>query len=417
MGVLRERFAALGAAIPEILLPREGIDLQKWALIACDQYTQDRSFWENAERLVGDAPSTLRFIFPEAYLEDRRQERINSIQRAMASALENDLVPHTGCVYVERDTPYNRNRRGLILALDLECYRWEDDSRTLIRPTEGTVPERITARMETRRGAPLETPHILVLIDDRENKLLPALGERARQRDPCYDSPLLFNAGRVRGWLLDREDDLEFLAGGLETLAAHSPFLYAMGDGNHSLAAAGAVWNEYKRARADEDGIENHPARWALVEVENLHDPALSFQPIHRVLFNTSLDEVYEALRALPGFRSRPSPDDAPVSYRLVSRGRERVVETDAGGLAVEPLQNALDDFLKSHPAATIDYIHGAEEVARIAAVGAVGILLPPFPRENLFQTVAGGPLPRKSFSLGESSEKRFYLECRRINL
>jgi hypothetical protein len=284
--------------------------------------------------------------------------------------------------------------------------------------------------MEIRRGAPLESPHIMVLIDDRENMLLPALGERAQRRQPCYDTELMLGAGRVRGWSLDREDDWEFLAAGLEKLKQCSPFLFAMGDGNHSLATAKAVWDEYKAAHEGE-GIENHPARWALVELENLCDPALSFEPIHRALFGTSLDEVCNALKALAGFRMRDlgsgesarresaelaaRNESSLCRYILVSGERCIAVETNPAALAVEPLQDLLDGFLQSHPSVSIDYLHGEDEVFRVASE-AVGILLPPFSKEGLFETVARrGPLPRKSFSMGESLEKRFYLECRKL--
>jgi hypothetical protein len=336
----------------------------------------------------------------------------------------------------------------LVLAIDLERYDWRD-SRTLIRSTEGTVPERLPPRMAIRRAAPLETPHILLLIDDEADYLIPALGERAKQGKPLYQTPLMLGAGAVSGWALDKEADWQALAEGLGELARRStsrygspgcpagedPFLFAVGDGNHSLATAKAVWDEYKAAHPE--GLEQHPARYALVEVENLYDPGIAFEPIHRAIFGLSLEEVLSALAALPGFSRRgignaeelarltasPAPGNR---YGLIGEGRQVLVETAATGIATEALQPLLDRLLDGQSGGAIDYIHGKDELFRIAGGAArgaasgekpaVGILLPPVKKPGLFQTVAGsGPLPRKSFSMGEAEEKRFYLECRRL--
>jgi hypothetical protein len=439
------RLQRLGAAIPEILLPGPGVDLEKWAIIACDQFTQDRDFWEQRRAAAGDAPSALRLIFPEVYLEDPgRETRIGHIHRTMQSYLGDGVFapPRRGCVYVERATPFNPRRRGLLLAVDLEQYDWAPEARPLIRSTEGTVPERLPPRMAVRRGAPLETPHILLLIDDEEDALLPALGERARRSPPLYQSPLSPEAGRVGGWLLDREADWAVLAAGLEDLARRAParygrrdpapFLYAVGDGNHSLAAAKAVWEEYKGAHPGEPGLMDHPARWALAELENLYDPGISFEPIHRLVFGLDLETLGSLLSALPGFSSRPVGDRAELSrlvgdsaaagnrLGLIAGDSLVLAESQAPGLATDSLQPLLDAWLKDRPrGASIDYIHGEDELFRLAESRdspAAGILLPPVKKSGLFQTVArSGPLPRKSFSMGEAIEKRFYLECRRL--
>jgi hypothetical protein len=405
---------------------------------------------------IGDAPSTLHIIYPEVYLEDAQKEaRIRDIHRTMDAYLAEGILapPRKGFVYIERSTPWHPCRRGLVLAIDLEQYDWTPDSRSLIRATEGTVPERILPRMEIRRSAPLESPHIILLIDDEEDALIPALGERAKQRQPCYDTPLMTDAGRVSGWLVDREDDWTFLAEGLEALARRAetrygkpgageqPFLYAMGDGNHSLATAKAVWEEYKKAHQGEPGLEAHPARWALAELENLYDPGIQFEPIHRVIFGAGPEEIRDALKPMPGFSSRPAASPQELSrlvadsaapgnrYGLISRGQCLLVETRTTGIATEGLQPLLDAFIRDRTAAggpnrgsgpSIDYIHGEEELFRIAAAGqekpALGILLPPVKKTGLFRTVArSGPLPRKSFSMGEALEKRFYLECRKL--
>jgi hypothetical protein len=357
--------------------------------------------------------------------------------------------PLRGCVYVERSSPRHQRRRGLVLAIDLERYDWRFDSLPLIRSTEGTVPGRLPPRMAVRRAAPLETPHILILIDDEADSLIPALGERAKQGKRLYHTELMLGAGDLSGWALDNEAGWQALAEGLEDLARRSaarygspggePFLFAVGDGNHSLAAAKAVWEEYKAAHPG--GPDRHPARYALVEVENIYDPGIAFEPIHRVVFGASLEEIRSVLSGLPGFSSRavdgaeelsrltasPAPGNR---YGLVHRGRHILAESSATGIATEFLQPLLDRFVEGGSGRAMDYIHGEEELFRIARGiarggaagaasgerGAVGILLPPPLKSGLFQTVArSGPLPRKSFSMGEAEEKRFYLECREL--
>ncbi|MDR3166509.1 MAG: DUF1015 domain-containing protein [Treponema sp.] len=439
-----QRLAALGAGIPELLLPRPGIDLDKWAVIACDQFTQDGLYWDRVRRFVGTAPSALNLIFPEIYLGGGdREERAGNIHRAMETYLREGVFapPHRGFIYTERRTSLRPLRRGLVFTIDLEQYDWAPHARPLIRSTEGTVPERLPPRMEIRRRAPLEIPHILLLIDEEEDRLLPGLAARAKGRLPLYDTSLMLDAGGVRGWLLDQEEDWTCLADGLENLARKAetrygqrddtPFLYAVGDGNHSLATAKAVWEEYKAAHGGAGGVD-HPARWALVEVENLYDPGIVFEPIHRVLFGPPAGEVLEALSALPGF-SRRSVGDRAELVRLVGdpaapaarlglfAGSEPfLIESGAPGLITDSLQPLLDRFIADHGGAYgIDYIHGEDELFRLAGNPehpAVGLLLPPIKKSGLFQTVARrGPLPRKSFSMGEAAEKRFYLECRRL--
>jgi hypothetical protein len=442
-----QRLAALGTAIPELALPKAGIDLRTWAVIACDQFTQDFSYWDRVERAVGEAPSTLRMIFPEVFLDDPgRTDRIRGIHRTMETYLRASLAPsRRGCMYIERSTPSHQGRRGLVLAIDLEHYDWKAEGRSLIRATEGTVPERLPPRMEIRRGAPLEIPHILLLIDDEEDRLLPALGERARRNPPAYDSPLMLDSGHITGWLLDQEPDWAGLAAALEDLARRAgprygagdspPFLYAVGDGNHSLAAAKGIWEEYKGSHPDKPGGGDHPCRWALVEVENLYDPGVRFEPIHRILFGVTPDAVLSALAALPGFTRRSLGNRAELShlvgdekadlnrYGLIGGNEYTLIESDAPGLATDRLQPLLDTLVEGEPAGAraIDYIHGEDALFRLTEAvpektPPVGLLLPPVKKQGLFKTVARrGPLPRKSFSMGEAEEKRFYLECRRL--
>jgi hypothetical protein len=446
----------LGLALPEILLPGRGIDLLKWAVVACDQFTQDRDYWEKAEKIAGDAPSALKLIFPEFYLEAdprSREERIGNIHRSMSGYLAGGIFapPRRGWVYLERSTPFHKIRRGLVVAVDLERYQWAAGAKSLIRATEGTLKERLPPRMEIRRAAPLESPHVILLLDDDEDILFPALAETARRADPVYRSPLMLGSGEGSGWFLDREAQWKAAGEKLEELRRRArtrygpgedregePFLYAVGDGNHSLAAAKGIWEEYKAAHAGEAGLAEHPARWALVELENLYDPGLSFEPIHRVVFNADPGRLLDLLSQLPGAASHPVEGPGKLrelvrepggpGHRLgfVSGNRCLVLETEASGLATVSLQPLLDSFTARGEGIgggppSIDYIHGEEELFRLAAGQqggrpASGILLPPIRKEGLFETVAqSGPLPRKSFSMGEACEKRFYLECRRL--
>jgi hypothetical protein len=477
-----QRLGRLGLKVPEILIPAAEVDLQKWAVIACDQFTQDREYWEKAAGYVGEAPSALKLVFPEVYLGDAdRSRRIEDIHRTMDANLEGGIFvpPREGCMYIERSSPFHPRRRGLVIALDLERYDWKPGSRPLIRATEGTVPERLPPRMEIRRGASLEIPHILILIDDDGDTLLPELGRRASRGAPVYRSPLMMGGGEIAGWFLDAGEDLAFLAEtleGLERRAAArygtrdpSPFLYAVGDGNHSLAAAREVWLEYKGAHGGSPGeppaegepaVLSHASRWALVEVENLYDPGIQFEPIHRILFGIDFDGALDILSSLPEFSGRvitggsggEAKDEllrlvgdgnaAKTRMGLISGGRCALIETGVPGLATACLQPLLDGWL-ARPASgaaaapggragkggreddggaglpSIDYIHGAEALFRLAEDPerpAVGILLPPVKKSGFFETVArNGPLPRKSFSMGESVEKRYYLECRRL--
>jgi len=428
--------------VPSILLPKRE-NIQKWPAIACDQFTQDRDYWEKAKNYTGDSPSTLNLIFPEIYLVDEGVEkRIAGIHSAMNNYLDNGVfdAPRSGFIYIERDTPYQKKRRGLVAAVDLEEYEWQPNARPLIRCTEGTVPERLPPRMDIRRGAPLELHHVLLLVDDDENSLLPPLGEKVKNTSPVYDTQLMMNSGNVKGWFLSDKIDIDFINEKLDKLCARSltrykgdkPFLYAVGDGNHSLAAAKGIWEEVKAnllKQGSGSGIPAHPCRYALVEIVNIYDPAIEFEPIHRVVFNIDYDGIIALLSALPDFSCAPVKSEDELSklcaktdtgnrFGVTYQGRHALVKTSADGIATACLQPLLDKFAGANPQ-LIDYIHGEDEVFRLAenkSQKAAGILLPPVQKSGLFETVARlGPLPRKSFSMGHSPEKRFYMECRRL--
>jgi hypothetical protein len=432
----------LGFRLPRVCLPRPGIDLKKWAVIACDQHTAQPEYWLQVEREVGEAPSSLHLIFPEVHLGAAdAAARIARIQATMRRYLADGLLhEHDGGVYVERRID-GRVRRGLMLELDLEHYDYAPTSTSLIRPTEGTIVERIAPRVEVRQGAELELPHILVLIDDPQHTVIEPLARQRARYAPLYDTPLMAGGGRVTGMALDAPAQaqamqaLQALGDGAAFAARHGlppgtpPMLFAMGDGNHSLATAKACWERIK-ASAGPD----HPARWALVEVENIHDPALEFSPIHRLLIGVTGD-VRDELAAHFGARLRivEQPDAAAMRAALAALPRTEhaagllqpggrhallvVSGMPAAQLDVATFQGFVDDLLTRGGAREVDYVHGDDALAQLAAVdGHAGLHLATLGKSELIGRVARhGPLPRKSFSMGEADEKRFYLEARRI--
>ena len=457
----QQKLKQLGLEVPFILLPKSAQssapELEKWPVIACDQFTQDRNYWERAKAAAAGSPSTLNLIFPEIYLcDDDVRQRIADIHSTMRRYLQENVFAQArqGFIYIERDTPYYKKRRGLIVAVDLEQYDWHPQSRPLIRCTEGAVPERLPPRMDIRRGAPLELPHLILLIDDESDSLLPAIGEKVTNMTPCYSTPLMMDSGSVTGWFLDIKngedsETVSLITEKFDKLYRRSteryggegkPFLFAVGDGNHSLAAAKGIWEEYKIAngyKASGNGLPIHPCRYALVEIENIYDPAIQFEPIHRIVFNVGFDEMVKILSALPDFSCRSvtgaqelsklcaQQSQAPVAnhFGVISENRYALIETSAAGIATACLQPLLDKYAGDTPQ-LIDYIHDEEEVFRLSGEGGqtgtnrrrAGILLPSFQKSVLFETVARlGPLPRKSFSMGHSVEKRFYFECREI--
>ena len=433
--------AAQGFRLPRLLLPRPGIDLRRWAVIACDQYTSQPEYWQEVQRLVGDAPSTLQLIFPEAFLgRADAPARIARIQQTMRRYLDEGLLQeHAGAVYVERRIGA-RVRRGLMLELDLEHYDFHPDSTSLIRPTEGTIVERLAPRIEVRRDAALELPHILVLIDDPAGTVIEPIAAERGQLQALYDSELMLGGGSVAGFAVDAsraERAVQALAalGDPAAFAARygvtqgtPPMLFAVGDGNHSLATAKAIWEQHKARVGPE-----HPSRYALVEVENIHDAALDFAPIHRLLLGVSADlrpALAEAfgtrlrLSELPSaqaMRDRVQAAAAPhQAVGLIGPGARFAVAELAdppAALAVASFQPMIDRFVAQHGAAEVDYVHGDEALQQLASrEGCLGLHFPLVPKSELLRRVVHeGPLPRKTFSMGEADEKRFYVEARRI--
>jgi hypothetical protein len=396
-----------------ILLP-SGVDLTKWAVIACDQFTSQPEYWAGVEREVGGAPSTLNMIYPEAWL-NRGDGRIPGIHQAMRQALEGTLAPATdGFALVARQVSTGV-RLGLVAAVDLEQYDYSPGSKALIRPTEKTIPERIPPRMKIRLDAPLETPHVLLLVDDPEKTLIEPLYAARGSFRPLYNFDLMLGGGAISGWAVEGEA-LKAVEAALSGLYEKCEgLLYAVGDGNHSLATAKASWEAVKQ-RLTPAQAANHPARHALVEIGNLFDPSLVFQPIHRAVFGVSGADL--SLDFIMWCRGRgvnvAACDEESAEMYLLDAPVRFVNAPNIPPVAI--LQPFLDEWLAAHPDASVDYIHGADALEALGAKGAAGVRLTAIDKFALFPGVrAGGSLPLKSFSMGEARDKRYYLECRSL--
>lgn len=388
----------------DILLPRVD-DMTKWSCIACDQFTAEPEYWREAERIVGSEPSTLRLMLPEAWLGVRDSAaETRKIYAAMKDYVNRGIfrTVEQSFIYVERTLPSGAVRRGLVGKLDLECYDWAPGSATPVRATEGTVESRLPARVEVRRGATLEMPHIMVFIDDPENAVIPS----AAGGEVLYDFELMLGGGHIRGSRVTGEA-AERLTAALE--APEGSVRFAMGDGNHSLAAAKRCWEQIKR-NLPEPELETHPARYALAEIVNIHDEAVTFEPIHRVLLETvPRGFIEEAAARLPRGKGQ--------AVTLLAGRREMEIETGMPlGALVALVDELLGDWRREHGGEP-DYIHGDEEARALGGrPSSVGVLLPRLEKAELFPYITEhGPYPKKSFSIGHARDKRYYLECRAI--
>lgn len=427
--------------IPEIMLPPKGTDLSKWAVIACDQYTSQPEYWAETDRIVGDAPSTLRLTLPEVYLEEvdvaARTETIHKTMRRYIEEGTLQTLP-AGIILTERWSGGACPRRGIVLAMDLEAYEYTPGSASLIRPTEKTVVERIPPRLKVRQGACMELPHIMILIDDPDRTIIEPLFEKTASFDRIYDTDLMQNGGHITGWFIPKGVETDTVEAGLEALCDRAAFNqkygctdaqallpYAVGDGNHSMATAKAYWEETKKSLSAEEQ-QNHPARYALVEVVNIHDESLIIEPIHRILFGVETNELFGSLTAFyesqgcKAYVAEQAPADAAAHYypfRAENRSGVFVVENPKWSIPVATIQTGLDAYLGTHPSAKIDYIHGADVVAALAEKpGNLGFILPDIAKNDLFRGVIfDGVLPRKTFSMGEAHEKRYYMEAKMI--
>ena len=426
---MSELFQDLAFGPADILLP-QGCEYGKWAVVACDQYTSQPEYWQRVEEYVGTAPSALRLILPESCLDGPSVETdIMEINNTMARYFREGrfrTLPDA-LIYVERTLHSGAIRRGLVGKIDLEQYDYEPGSDTAIRATEGTVMSRIPPRVAVRKNAPIELPHVMLLCDDPEKTVMEPLAARKDRMELLYDFDLMENGGHVAGWLVD-EDGKAAVSAALRALNSWEAFQaryglkepmpvlqFAVGDGNHSLATAKECYERQKKLTNQNKWAEL-PARYALCEVVNLHDESLEFEPIHRVVFDVKVKDLLDALRqAFPG--THDGEGEGHVLRYVWAEGEGAITVPHPGQqLAVGTLQTFLDSYVKEH-GGSIDYIHG-DDVARDLGrrPGNLAFLLPPMGKSELFPTVIhDGVLPRKTFSMGEANDKRFYLEARRI--
>lgn len=423
-------FNNIAFAAPDILLPREDIDLSKWAVIACDQYTSEPEYWNSVEANVGDAPSALRTVLPEVYLPvetpEQQEARLANIKATIDSYLDNGVWQSgkEGFIVLDRATPIHPSRKGLVAAFDLEQYSYTPGNTALIRATEGTVLSRIPPRVKIRANARVELPHIMILIDDPEGTVVEKAWDAATATNttPCYDTDLMEGSGHIKGYFLDSTSEVaQGVVDALTALKGDSvdKMLFAVGDGNHSLASAKAHWDNVKANLSEKERL-THPARYALAEIVNIHDKGLDFEPIHRVVFGISRDSFID--KAKEHF----APCGLSVSDKATGANQEFIITSPDGNdlymsmanpphsLAVGSVQMFIDEM-----GYEVDYIHGEDSVRKLAADAAtsVGILMPDISKHSFFDTIAAeGVFPRKTFSMGEAFEKRFYLEAKRID-
>ncbi len=440
-------FEKIGLQVPEILLPNGDIDLHKWSVVACDQYTAQPEYWQQVKKIAAGSPSTLNVIYPEVFLEDPDgEQRISMINQTMQQYLdENVLIPmhRKGFVLVDRKTSQAPSRKGLVVAIDLEQYDFSKGSQTLIRATEGTIVDRLPPRIKVRQDAAIELPHIMVLIDDPERTVIEPLFDQ--NPESLYDFELMMDSGHLRGYAIDTPEMIQQVAENLQQLASAEVFakkynaagkdvlLYAMGDGNHSLATARAIWEKIKENAAEEQSVMDNPARYALVELVNIHDKGLQFEPIHRVIFNVDPAQLLAGIQQHFSGNCTINRCDNEADMKRISEAAKAenthiIPFINASGygfiqinnpkftLELATLESFLTDYLESN-GGKVDFIHGDDVVNELGVKqGNMGFFFPPISKHSLFKTIIfDGALPRKTFSMGEADEKRFYLEARKI--
>ena len=425
---MNAKYQKLGCKPADILLPRD-CDMSKWAVVACDQFTSQPEYWEEVERIVGDAPSTLRLILPESKLNDANvEEHISAINASMADYMARDIFKTYGdsVIYIERSQSDGTIRHGLVMAVDLEQYDYTPGSGSLIRATEGTVLERIPPRVRVRKDAPIELPHVMVLIDDPKGTCIEPITAASASMEQVYDFELMMKGGHLKGWKLS-DAQMDALADALEALASPAameekygltgvaPLLFAVGDGNHSLATAKTCYENLKKVTPEAEWADL-PARYALAEIVNLHDDALQFEAIHRVVFGVKPDDFMAAFKA--AYPNAYEGKGEGHTIEVVWEGHDGfiTVPDPKVQLAVGTLQSFLDGYLKEH-GGEVDYIHGDAVTKELGSkAGNMGFLLPAMGKDQLFKTVmADGVLPRKTFSMGHAEDKRYYVEGRKI--
>ena len=408
----------------EILLPDfSSVDAKKWAVVACDQFTSEPHYWEAADKEVGDAPSTLRMILPEVYLSEAEQ-RVGAINDTIKEYLNNILLAYPdSMIYTERTQSDGTVRRGIVMAIDLEAYDFKKGASSLIRATEATVIERIPPRVAIRKDADIELPHIMLLIDDPDKTVIEPLSAK-NCPSVAYDTELMLGGGSIIGRFLSDEAK-QSVSNALDALitpeamkkrygdSTLSPLLFAVGDGNHSLATAKTIYENLKESIGDQALC--HPSRYALVEVVNIHDEAMKFEPIYRVVFNVDPDDLISKLKDYANSLSG-SASSQKIEYICNDYIGEIFIDSPVRQLTVGTLQDFIDDYISSHPNASVDYIHGENSTKSLVSETSVGFIFSGMHKSELFKTVIyDGALPRKTFSMGHAEDKRYYLECRKI--
>jgi len=412
----------MNAFLPaDILMPKTDA-MEKWAVIACDQFTSDQAYWDRVRKNAAGAPSTINLILPEAELGGEKEAAHTAlINETMTKYIEENIFEtyENSYVYVERTLENGSVRMGLVGMVDLDAYDYSTGSVSKIRATERTVVERIPPRQRVRRNAPIELPHILMLCDDHDKVLIEPIAAKKDSLQKIYDFDLMEDGGHITGWLVSGDDAAAFNAALTKYSASVGekyvglpgvPMVFAVGDGNHSLATAKSCYEELKANNPGVD-LSDHPARYALVELENIHDPAQVFEPIHRVIFKTDAKKLLAAIEA-----EACAEGGYPVRWYIGSETGTVYLDRAKSELAVGVLQSFLDAWMKENEA-EIDYIHGDEDTRQLAAQdNAIGFLLPAMEKSQLFRgVIADGILPRKTFSMGHAREKRYYLEGRTI--
>ena len=395
---------------PHILLPRKGTDMSAYAVIACDQFTSQVEYWNDLKDMIGDKLSTFHMIYPEAYLESTNQsEYIQKINQTIDSYLKDNLLVDMGeCfILVERVTAYGVRRLGLVISIDLEEYSYERGVPCSIKASEATIVERIPPRLKIRKDAPIELPHTLLLFDDKEKSNIEQLYAKRKELDLLYDFELNQNGGHIRGYLV-KDTEAVIKKFNDMFMKNNNGLMFIVGDGNHSLATAKAHWENIKKTLNKEEQ-ENHPARFALVEANNVYDDGIIFEPIHRILFNAG--DFQKELDALDG--------NGQLAYYYSQKGGKKAIKTPKSAAETyQIIQKLIDKNLKEHPEMKVDFIHDESSVLEIADKNpdSLAIVMPALGKSDIFEFVAKDMvLPRKSFSMGHASEKRYYLEAKKI--
>ena len=411
----------------DILIPKEDTDFSKWSVVACDQYTSEPEYWTDVKNIVGDEISTLNMIFPEVYLEnDGADERIAAINKTMGEYVDNGVFEELkdAYIYVEREQSDGKIRRGVVGMVDLDAYDYSKGSQSPVRATEGTIIERIPPRQRVRRNAPLELPHIMLLADDINNEIIAPLADKTDGMRKIYDFKLMKDSGHIKGWLIDGAaksdfeaalDDLESRKNAEKLTDGKKPLIFAVGDGNHSLATAKSCWEELKQTLTPEQA-KTHPARYALCELVNLYDDALVFEPIHRVVFDIDPKKFMDALFDYYPDASYDNNGGQEIRYVYGDKSGTVYIKNGKSNISVGSIQAFIDDYIAEN-GGRVDYIHGEDVTKKLATKDcSIGFMVDAMEKTDLYPTViADGSLPRKTFSMGEAADKRFYLEAKRI--